>query len=409
MKQLVLLIEDDAAVRNALCQTLELAEYNVIACSAFIEAKDHISAEFSGVVLTDIRMPGRDGFFVLDHVLGCDHELPVVMLTGEGDIPMAVRAIGRGAFDFLEKPCAPDALLPSIERALRQRELILENRALRAQVTKIDPAARMVFGRSELVNALRDKIRLAAKSGADVLVYGEAGTGISKVAEVIHASSPFSTGPFIKRASQGMTRNALMDAFESCQAGSLFLEDIEDLPKDTQLALIDLIEDRGGARIIAGSTQNIDEEALGTSLSSDLYYRLTTMTIRIPALSERPEDIPVMFRHYVAQAAEQSGILAPHITQDVEASVMAQAWPGNARSLMSYAMRFVLGVETTETTQQGGFGLSEQLAQVERRLLIDALMRHQGHASSAAEFLKLPRKTFYDKLSKYEIRSEDYR
>lgn len=405
----VLVIDDDAAVREALGQTIALADFNVTLCSAFIEAKDHISEGFSGIVLTDIRMAGRDGFYVLDYARGIDPDLPVVILTGEGDIPMAVKAISQGAFDFLEKPCPPDALLPVIERALKHRGLILENRALKEQVAKSDPAARMIFGISDKMEALRSTIRKSAHASTETIVVGDAGTGISKVAEVIHLCSPFSKGAFVKRASQGLGRDDLRDSYDTCQGGSLFLDDIEDLPKDTQLALIDLIESMGGTRIIAGTTMPLGEGGLADAIMADLYYHLTTMTVRIPALSERPEDIPVLFRRYVAQAAEQSGMSAPDISPELEADLLSHSWPGNARSLMSYAMRFVLGVEESTSSSEAGLGLAEQLAHVEKRLLIDALMRQKGRAALAAEYLKLPRKTFYDKLAKYGIRSDEYR
>ncbi|MBR9766456.1 MAG: response regulator, partial [Rhodobacteraceae bacterium] len=142
----VLLVDDDAAVREALAQTLELADLSPLVAGSFIEAKDHIGAGFEGVILSDIRMPGRDGFFLLDHTLKTDPELPVILLTGEGDIPMAVDAMKRGAFGFLEKPCAGAELLPVLDRALKTRALVLENRRLKAQLESGDPAARMIFG-----------------------------------------------------------------------------------------------------------------------------------------------------------------------------------------------------------------------------------------------------------------------
>jgi two-component system C4-dicarboxylate transport response regulator DctD len=139
-----------------------------------------------------------------------------------------------------------------------------------------------------------------------------------------------------------------------------------------------------------------------------LFYRIDVTPIRVPSLAERPEDIPVLFRHYVAQASEQAGIAPPDITHELTTSLMTQDWPGNARSLMSAAMRFVLGMPE-EVTKAAGQGLSEQMARVERSLLVAALGRHNGRAVEAAEALKLPRKTFYDKLTKYGIRTEDFR
>ncbi|MBV2360662.1 sigma-54 dependent transcriptional regulator [Thalassococcus sp. CAU 1522] len=407
MTRRVLLVDDDAAVRAALGQTLDLAEFQAITAGSFVEAKDHIRPAFDGVIVSDIRMPGRDGFHLLDYARETDPDLPVILLTGEGDIPMAVRAMSAGAFDFLEKPCAPDDLCTVIERALRTRALVLENRRLKAQLETGDPAARLIFGISKQAEALRARVRAAARAGTEVLVTGAPGTGISKVAEVVHLCSPNAKGPFEKRAAAGLDRAGFEAVWAACTGGTLFLDEIAAAPVDTQMALLDALE-HGGARLIAGSVRDIAAAVAQGMLSSDLFYRLEVMQVRIPALSERPEDIPVLFRHYVAQAAENAGIAPPEITQDHLAALMAQDWPGNARSLMSAAMRFVLGVPE-EVFQARDLGLAEQMAQVERSLLAAALGRHNGRAAQAAQALKLPRKTFYDKLAKYGLKPETYR
>lgn len=407
MTRRVLLIDDDAAVREALGQTLELADFDAITAGSFVEAKDYITSEFEGVIVSDIRMSGRDGFHLLKYAGEQDPELPVILLTGEGDIPMAVRAIAGGAFDFLEKPCAPNDLTAVIERALHTRDLVLENRALKAQLEVGDPAARMLFGRSPQAIALRDRVRVASKAGTDVLVTGAPGSGIYKVAEVIHLSSPFEKGPFVKRSSHSLRRADVADVATAAVGGTLFLDDIESLEADAQMALIDALED-GQFRLVAGSTQNLKDAADMGRLHADLYYRLQVMVVRIPSLSERTEDIPVLFRHYVAQASEQAGLPEPEITPDVISRLMMQEWPGNARALMSAAMRFVLGLNEAETPSEG-LGLAEQMAQVERSLLSEALKRADGQASAAAKALKLPRKTLYDKLSKYGLKPETFR
>ncbi|SNR28440.1 sigma-54-dependent transcriptional regulator [Puniceibacterium sediminis] len=407
----VLLVDDDAAVRDALCQTLELAGMEAIPAGSFIEAKDHILPSFAGVVVSDLRMPGRDGFHLLDYARAADPDLPVILLTGEGDIPMAVRAMAAGAFDFLEKPCAPGDLTAVIERALRTRALVLENRRLKVQLETGDAAARLVFGNSALADALRVTVRAAAKAGTEVLITGAPGTGISKIAEVVHLCSPRAEAPFEKRASAGLGRDTLSEVWQACGPGTLFLDDIAALPMDTQLALVDALErsmDGGGARLIAGSTQDLERLVEAGTLSAELYYRLQVMAVRIPSLSERPEDIPVLFRHYVAQASEQAGLRPPEITPEVVGELMAQDWPGNARALMSVAMRFALGLHESERPD-AGLGLVQQLAQVERSLLIEALRRADGQASAAAEALRLPRKTFYDKLSKHGLKPETFR
>ncbi|WP_419739687.1 sigma-54-dependent transcriptional regulator [Ruegeria sp.] len=408
MTRVVLLVDDDAAVREALAQTLELAEYQPIAVGSFVAAKDHIRADFPGLILSDIRMPGRDGFHLLSYAQEIDPELPVVLLTGEGDIPMAVQAMGQGAFDFLEKPCAAADLLAVLDRAFDARARIIQQRALKSELERGDPAARLLFGLSPQAEALRERVRSVAPTGAEVLVTGPAGSGISKVAEVVHLMSPVGQGPFVKRAAAGLSVQEFAQACEDAKGGSLFLDEISVMPQATQYEALDVIERGAGARIIAGTTSDLSAISAEGRFNADLYYRLDVMRVRIPSLAERPEDIPTLFRHYVAQAAEQAGIAEPEVSPEHLAALMASDWPGNARSLMSSAMRFVLGMPE-EVAEATDLGLNEQMARVERSLLIAALGRHNGKASDAAKALKLPRKTFYDKLARYQIRPEDYR
>ncbi|MDU8926707.1 sigma-54 dependent transcriptional regulator [Alisedimentitalea sp. MJ-SS2] len=408
MTRKVLFVDDDAAVREAIGQTLDLAEMEPVLAGSFVAAKDQIAPGFEGVVVSDIRMPGRDGFHLLDYAQEVDAELPVILLTGEGDIPMAVRAMEQGAFGFLEKPCAPADLLAEVERALKTRALVLENRRLKAQLEAGDPAARMLFGTSELAEELRDKVRSVAATGAEVLVTGAPGSGVSKVAEVIHLMSERGQGAFVKCRAAQMSPKEFEASLSEAAGGALFLDDIAALPDQTQFAALERLEQGVDARVIAGTTVDLAERVETGTFNADLFYRLDVMRVRIPSLKERPEDIPVLFRHYVEQAAEQAGIEPPEVAPEHLGSLMAQDWPGNARSLMSAAMRFVLGMPE-EVQPDTGMGLAEQMARVERALLIAALGRENGKASKAAERLKLPRKTFYDKLAKYGIKPEDYR
>lgn len=408
MSGTVLLVDDDVAVREALAQTLELAQITAVTAGSFVAAKDRITRTFDGVILSDIRMPGRDGFHLLDYARAQDPDLPVILLTGEGDIPMAVSAMGQGAFGFLEKPCAPTDLLAVLERALKTRALVLDNRRLRDLVETGDPAARMIFGTSDLSEGLRKRVRLVAQAEGDALISGAPGTGISKIAEVLHLSSARSKAPFVKHAASGLTPESLPEALRMADGGSLFLDEIAQLPRQVQLILSEAADARNPVRLIAGNTRDLPAEVEAGRFNAELYWRLEGLSMRIPSLSERPEDIPVMFRRYVDQAAEQAGLRAPEVTPDVVASLMRRDWPGNARALMSVAMRFVLGLND-ETAPDASLGLTEQMARVEQSLLEAALRRAGGRASVAAEALKLPRKTFYDKLARYGIRPEDFR
>ena len=407
MTKRVLLVDDDRDIREALGQTLELADLVPTVAGSFVEAKDHLTPRFDGVVVSDIRMPGRDGFYLLDYVRETDGELPVILLTGEADIPMAVRAMSAGAYDFLEKPCAPASFVAVVERALKARALVLENRRLKHELEAGDAASRMLFGHSKLAEDLRNQARAVARAGTEVLIVGEPGSGTPKIAEVIHLLSAAAARPFVKRAASSLDEAGLAAALADALDGTLYLDEITGLGADVQLALLDRLEEGGTARVLAGSTRDLQEAMKSGAFSAELFYRLDLMRVRVPALHERPEDIPVLFRHYVAQASEQANLTAPVITAEYTARLMARDWPGNARALMNVAMRFAMGLEDGDA--QTGLGLSAQMAQVERSLLIAALQRHGGKASDTARDLQLPRKTFYDKLNKHGLKAEDFR
>ncbi|MFK7745617.1 MAG: sigma-54-dependent transcriptional regulator [Roseobacter sp.] len=408
MRTRVLLVDDDSAVRDALCQSLELADLEPVTAASFVAAKDHITSDFEGVILSDLRMPGRDGFHLLSYAKKQDPDLPVILLTGEGDIPTAMKAVEEGAFDFLEKPCAPSDLLGVLRRALAARAAVLEHRHLRRTLEAGDPAERMLFGTSDQADALRQRVRQVAAMETEVLVTGASGTGISKVAEVIHLCSARSKAPFVKRAAVGLDGRGLQDAFNAAQTGCLFIDEITKVPAQAQIALIEALDSGSNTRVIAGSNRDLQSCVAAGTLNEDLYYMLDVSPVRIPSLAERPEDIPVLFQHYVAQASEQAGLTAPAITPTVISGLMARDWPGNARALMSEAMRFALGVEE-QSGPDAELGLTEQMAQIEQSLLERALRRADGKAVDAARALKLPRKTFYDKLARHGIRADDFR
>ena len=398
----VLLVEDDAAVREALAQTLDLAGFEPIPASSFVAAKDQIRADLPGVILSDVRMPGRDGFHLLDHARAVDPDLPVVLLTGEGDVPAAVRGMSEGAFAFLEKPCDPAELTAVLTRALALRGATLDARAARQAQEGGDAAARMLFGASSQADRLRATVRAVARGVGAVLIHGEPGTGTSKVAEVVHLLSPRADGPFVRRVAPGLTAAELDEALSLSGGGSLFLDRIEGLDRPQQMRLAEV--DPGGGRLLAASHRTPDE--LRAALDPELMLRLDGLHVRIPSLRERPSDIPVLFHRYLAQACEQADLPVPAVPQGLQARLMAQDWPGNARALMNAAMRFAMGLD--EAAPATG-GLATRLREVERSILIEALRRHGGRASAAAEELELPRKTFYDKLARHALRPETYR
>lgn len=395
----VLLVDDDAPVREALGQTLELAELQPTLAGSFIVAKDIINRAFDGVIVTDIRMPGRDGFHLLDYARSVDPELPVILLTGEGDIPMAVKGMSAGAFDFLEKPCAPQQFLEVVNRALVARRGALVARKAEAG----DAAARMLYGVSDRAERLRAQVRVVAKTQQAVLITGEPGTGTPKVAEVIHLLSDRARKAFVKRAAAGLTPHDLQEAIGLAETGSLFIDEVANLPEGAQFALLEHLEQGTGARILAASYKDLR----GQGVMAELQLKLEGMSVHIPALRERVDDIPMLFRHYLGIACEQAALPVPTLTSEQMTRLMAHPWPGNARALMNAAMRCAMGLPELEEAE--ALSLSERMAQVERALIIEALQAHRGHATETAKALQLPRKTFYDKLTRHNIRAEDYR
>ncbi|MDV7269632.1 sigma-54 dependent transcriptional regulator [Thioclava sp. A2] len=404
----VLVVDDDRAVREALGQTLDLAGLTPVLCGSYIEAKDHISPEFDGIVLTDIRMPGKDGFQLLEFAHGADAELPVILLTGEGDVPMAVKAMAGGAFDFLEKPCSAKDLLAVVQKALKTRALVMENRRLHREIRRGDAAARMLVGASPVAEALREQARKAARSGAEVLISGAPGAGNSKVAEVIHLLSAAAPRAFVKLAAAGLSPEDLAAGFTRAEEGTLYLDEVADLPQPAQFALIDLLETSPSTRLIAGTYRDLAADARAGRFHPDLYWKLEVMRVRIPSLSERPEDIPLLFRHYVQLACEQSGLPLPEVPPEMNTHLMERDWPGNARALMTEAMRFAMGL-VAEGADDAGQGLAERMHRVERSMLVEALSHAKGNATEAAGALKLPRKTFYDKLARHGLKPESFR
>lgn len=402
----VLLVDDDRHVREALGQTLMLADYDVTTAGSYIEAKDHICPEFGGIVISDIRMPGKDGFALLAFAREADPDLPVILLTGEGDIPMAVRGMSEGAFSFLEKPCPQSDLLSVVEKAAHTRGLVLENRRLKQELQSGDAAARMLFGDSQMAQALRDNVRVAARGDTEALISGAPGAGVGKVAQVIHLMSRRGEA-FEKRAGASLTTDSLTQAIAMAGNGTLFIDEITAMSPDTQLSCLEALEAGLAPRILAGSFKDVAAEAHAGHFNADLYYRLSVIGVHIPALNERPEDIPVLFRHYVQEACDQARLDMPEITPDVISRLMAREWPGNSRDLMNAATRFALGLPDIEADEAPG--LSDQMMQVERALLIQALQQNNGNATETAKALKLPRKTFYDKLARHGLRAEAYR
>lgn len=406
MTRQVLLIEDDKVLRIALAQTLALDGMEVVQSASYVACKSWITKEFRGVILSDIRMPGRDGFDVLAASQRVDPDLPVILLTGEGDVPTAVRAMSAGAYDFLEKPCAPDHLIEVLNRAIAHRTLVLKTRQMEQQLRHSDPAAMNFPGPSEVTEDLRAALRRAAGLPVHLHLFGVAGAGRRLAAHTIHALS--NDRQVFLTLSLDRARSDLLDA-----------PDIPDVPttlsvkflgaatRAHETGILKLIEDHPQLRIITSDPRSLaDLRAAG--LSKDLYFALTLLEIKVPSLAERKADLPVLFEALVRQACRSLNRDMPIISEGVYAHVTTRDWPDNLPELRNFAHSFVLGL-TPQPTAVTDLGLIEQVDAFERMVLSETLRRLDGKASDAAKALGLPRKTFYDKLARHQLRPRDFR
>ncbi|MFJ4385103.1 sigma-54-dependent transcriptional regulator [Pseudomonas sp. NPDC089408] len=440
----VILVDDDPHLRQALSQTLDLAGLKVVALADAQGLAERIEADWPGVVVSDIRMPGIDGLQLLAQLHGRDSELPVLLITGHGDVPLAVQAMRAGAYDFLEKPFATDALLDSVRRALSLRRLVLDNRSLRLALSDRQQLATRLVGQSPSMQRLREQIGALAGTRADVLILGETGAGKEVVARALHDLSSRREGPFVAINAGALAESVVeselfghepgaftgaqkrrIGKFEFANGGTLFLDEIESMSLDVQVKLLRMLQERvverlGGnqlipldIRIIAATKEDLRQSADQGRFRADLYYRLNVAPLRIPPLRERGDDILVLFQHFADAASQRHG-LSPHVLQPAQrAMLLRHDWPGNVRELQNAAERFALGLELALDGQAPpapaaavpmlSGNLSEQVEQFERSLIAAELAQPHSSMRSLAEALGIPRKTLHDKLRKHGL------
>lgn len=435
----VLFVDDEAHLRLSAAQSFDLAEIEVTCLDSAPAALQRLSPEFPGVLVSDIRMPQMDGVTLMAQALKIDPQLPVILLTGHGDVDLAVRCMKSGAYDFLEKPFAPARMVECVRRALAQRTLTLENRALRTRLSSANAIDARLIGRSQPMAVLRKALRAVAATEADVLITGETGTGKEVAARALHAASARGHGPFVHincaalpaslveselfgheaGAFPGATR-ARYGKFEHARGGILCLDEVDSLSPALQAKLLDVLHNRTvtrlgsndptplDIRVVAIAKGRLEDAVAAGRFRADLLYRLNVVTLDMPPLSARREDIPALFAALVASAAERHRVSAPDIPPPLLGAVSAQDWPGNVRELRNAAERFVLGLPRTAETEAAPTLLAEQMAAHERALISAAIAAHGGRLKATYEALGLSRKTLYDKMQKHGLAREDY-
>jgi len=422
----VVLVEDDEPLQAATAQALDLAGFEPRPFGSAEQARKAISVRFAGCVVTDIRMEGMDGLEFMRAVHAIDPEIPVILITGHGDVPMAVAALKDGAFDFLSKPFSTDHLSAAVRRALQARALILDNRELRD--TAAQAGSGELVGTSEAMAKLRTTVGQMAMIDLDVLLEGETGTGKELVARVLHRRSARALMPFTALLCSSLGESGLGELFgpgdagrgliSELEGGVLFLDEIEALAPPLQARLLAYLdarerqigEGRTGVRVIAAARLSLEEEVRAGRFREDLYYRLAVLRMRVPPLRERREDVPLLFAQFVQEALGRTRRKRFDLSAGDRRRLIEHAWPGNARELRSYAYNAVLGLPQTPSPEAAPAGtLAAQVAAYERSLIIEALQQTAGKASQACRILGISRQTFYEKLTKHGLKLDRYR
>ena len=433
----VLVVEDDPHVLLGCQQALALEDIPSEGVGSAEEALARIGEHFAGIVVSDIRLPGIDGLELLRQLKARDPSLPVVLITGHGDISMAVGAMRSGAYDFMEKPFSPERLVDVVRRALEQRSLAREVSSLRRQLAERSSLEGRIIGRSPAMQNLRELIANVADTSANVLIEGETGTGKELVARCLHDFSRRQAQPFVALNCGGLPEqlfeseifgheaNAFTGAgkrrigkIEHADKGTLFLDEVESMPIPLQIKLLRVLQERTlerlgsnqsievDCRLIAATKADLDELSRQNQFRSDLYYRLNVVTLELPPLRERREDILELFQHFLQLAALRFDREPPELDAQTLSRLMSHDWPGNVRELRNVAERYALGLpafKKSAGTNAVGLGFAEAVEAFERNLLTEALQRSGGNLSQASQELGLAKTTLFDKVKKYRL------
>ncbi|MBV8049261.1 MAG: sigma-54-dependent Fis family transcriptional regulator [Paludibacterium sp.] len=433
----VLIVEDDPSVLLGCMQAFELEGIAVAGVGSAEEALQQIAHGFAGIVVSDIRLPGTDGMALLKKLRECDNALPVILITGHGDIRLAVQAMKDGAYDFLEKPFSPERLVDVACRALEQRRLGLAVRNLEQQLQSKFTLETQLIGHSPAMARIRAMIADLADTAANVLIHGETGSGKELVARCLHMASKRSERPFVALNCGGLSdtlfeselfgheAHAFTDAkkkrigkFEYANGGTLLFDEIESMPIAQQIKLLRVLQERSferlgsntpvqlDCRIVAATKFDLKAMSDAGQFRSDLYYRLNVVSLELPPLRERREDIPLLFEHFLLQACARFDRATPTLEPDEQALLLGHDWPGNVRELRNVAERFALGIRTPLLPEARGGdtpSLAQSVEDFERVLIAEALRRHDGNLSRASESLKIPKTTLFDKVRKYGL------
>ncbi|MEX2976689.1 sigma-54-dependent transcriptional regulator [Serratia fonticola] len=430
----VLVIEDDMDVQLGCVQALKLDKIHAVGVSSVEDARYFLPAlRHHGVIVTDMQLPGMSGFTFQKSFNETDRDVPIIIITGHGDIETAVEAMHNGAYDFLPKPFSPQQLTNIVRRALDKRRLTDENNQLRRKLADVSTLENRLIGNSVAIFEVREKIKDVAMTPANIMIYGETGTGKELVAKCIHDLSG-RTGPFVALNCGGLPEH-LFDSeifghdsgvfpgaskkrvgkIEYADKGTLFLDEIESMPLNLQVKLLRVLEEKSferlgsnkpiaiDIRIITAGKTNLQGMVDSGLFRPDLHFRLSVIHIEVPPLRDRTEDIPLLFRLFVNQAALSFNRAEPEIKRSFLQELMSQSWPGNVRELRNQAERFVLGVQDVKNDNNIGKSLAQIVENFERSIILDELNQHNGNLTKTADALNIAKSTLFDKIKKYSL------
>ena len=443
----ILVVDDEADIRDLVAGILEDEGFSVRTAANSDSALAAIRARRPALLIQDIWMQGGglDGLELLDLIRELDPDLPVVMISGHGNIETAVSAIKRGAYDFLEKPFKSDRLLLVVDRAIEAASLRRENRRLRTQAIMPDG----MIGRSAVIQQLRQMIAKVAPANSRILISGPPGSGKELVARMIHEHSPRVRNEFVPLSAAGMTpermdlelfgeegeggRPRKIGVFERAHGGTLFLDEVADMPRETQGRILRvLVEQRfrrvGGdqnvqvdVRVISSTSKNLREEIEAERFREDLFHRLNVVPVRVPGLSERREDIAELVDYFIDRLSEATGLPKRLLGQDAVATLQVHDWPGNVRQLRNNIERLLilasgdpgevitaemLPAEVAAAGAAGSVGperiialpLRDAREVFEREYLSAQILRFGGNISRTATFIGMERSALHRKL-----------
>ncbi|MGF7452691.1 sigma-54-dependent transcriptional regulator [Pasteurella bettyae] len=410
-KKIVLLIDDDQDVLQAYQSLLEGEGYQTIGVNNPLEAFQYIGEDWQGVVVSDIYMPQMSGWTLLEKIHHQDKHLPVILITGHGDVPMAIEAMQKGAFYFIEKPVNPEHLLQQVERALIQRE-----KQLSVKLWQQAELETHFIGQSNWIKNQRKRLQQLAETNLPIFIFGEIGTGRSLAANYLYelAKSRFERKYFLELFEE-TTGEKLQAEFSHLQSAVIILKNIEYLTPPAQKLLAQFIQHNKQVRVIAISQYSPQKLLTDYHLLAELFYAFSLTQLECIPLAHRPADIEPLFRHYLDITCKKLNKKKPAVTESVIKQLLSQQWCGNVSQLIHTAELYAVGVLVQNDNlhfiqdHQGELSLDALIEEYEKTVIEDALDRFQGRINEVAEYLQMPRKKLYLRMKKHQLSKEDYK